>query len=54
MDLKRGIATKLRAARKARQLTQDGLAGLVNRPVDSMQSLIPNVRILRDDDWLRL
>ena len=39
MDLKRSIAIKLRAVRKARQLTQDGLAGLVDRSVDAISNI---------------
>lgn len=39
MDLRRSIAIKIRAARKARKLTQDGLAGLVDRSVDAISNI---------------
>ena len=39
MDLKRFIAIKLKAVRKARRLTQDDLASLVGRSVDAISNI---------------
>jgi transcriptional regulator with XRE-family HTH domain len=51
MDLKRSIAIKLRAARRARHLTQEELAALVGRSVDAISNIerskgLPSVETL--------
>jgi transcriptional regulator with XRE-family HTH domain len=39
MDLKRRIAIKIKSSRKARQLTQEDLAGLIGRSVDAVSNI---------------
>src|ERR1700730_3654067 len=39
MDLKRLIAIKIKISRKARQLTQEDLAGLIGRSVDAVSNI---------------
>jgi transcriptional regulator with XRE-family HTH domain len=39
MDLKRRIAIRLKTSRKARQLTQEDLAGLIGRSVDAISNV---------------
>lgn len=39
MDLQRRIAIKIKAARKQRDLTQDGLAALIGRSVDAISNI---------------
>jgi transcriptional regulator with XRE-family HTH domain len=39
MDLSRRIAIKIKTARKARKLTQEGLASLVGRSVDAISNI---------------
>jgi len=39
MDLKRRIAIRLKTSRKARQLTQEDLAGLIGRSVDAVSNI---------------
>jgi transcriptional regulator with XRE-family HTH domain len=39
MELKRRIATQLKAIRKGRRLTQDELAGLIGRSVDAISNI---------------
>ena len=39
MDLKRRIAIKLKTVRKSRKLTQDELAGLIDRSVDAISNI---------------
>jgi transcriptional regulator with XRE-family HTH domain len=39
MDLKRRIAIRLKTTRKARQLTQEDLAGLIGRSVDAVSNI---------------
>jgi transcriptional regulator with XRE-family HTH domain len=51
MDLKRHIAIKLRAIRKARKLSQDELADLIGRSVDAVSNIergkgLPSLRTL--------
>lgn len=39
MDLKRRIAIKIKAARKARELTQEDFASLIGRSVDAVSNI---------------
>jgi transcriptional regulator with XRE-family HTH domain len=39
MDLKRRVAIRIRTSRKARQLTQEDLAGLIGRSVDAVSNI---------------